>query len=280
MQYEQDMLRHLQLAELGILNDIDQVCREYNIVYWLDSGTVLGARRHGGFIPWDDDIDLGMPRDDYERFLDVAPAALGDRFRVTCSRSNPHQAALFAKVMLVGTRFVTDETEEAGFDQGVFVDIFPYDAVCSESNAAKRQRKSCVMWQSLSYLYHSKHIVVPHKGALGATEKIACRIAHYAVRALLSPERINCGFDKAAMLAKDDPESDMLMASSYAATEPFPKSMLLPPSVICFEGKEFFAPADVEGYLHAQYGKACNQLPPDDQRRNHAPKELYLGKDL
>ena len=280
MQYEQDMLRHLQLAELGILNDIDQVCREYNIAYWLDSGTVLGARRHGGFIPWDDDIDLGMPRDDYERFLDVAPAALGDRFRVTCSRSNPHQAALFAKVMLVGTRFVTDETEEAGFDQGVFVDIFPYDAVCAESIASLRQRKSCVMWQSLSYLYHSKHIVVPHKGALGAAEKIACRIAHYAVRALLSPERINCGFDKAAMLAKDDPESDMLMASSYAATEPLPKSMLLPPSVICFEGKEFFAPDDVEGYLHAQYGKAWNQLPPEDQRRNHAPKELYLGKDL
>lgn len=82
------------------------------------------------------------------------------------------------------------------------------------------------------------------------------------------------------MIAKDDSRSDMLMASSYAATEPFPKSMLLPPSVICFEGKEFFAPADVEGYLHTQYGQTWNQLPPEDQRRNHAPKELYLGKDL
>lgn len=276
MQYEQDMLRRLQLAELEILKDIDRVCREYDIAYWLDSGTVLGARRHGGFIPWDDDIDLGMPRDDYERFLDVAPAALGNRFRVTCSRSNPRQAALFAKVMLKGTRFVTDETEEAGFDQGVFVDIFPYDAVCSEPNAAKRQRERCMMWQSLSYLYHSKHIVVPHKGALGAAEKAACRIAHYVVRAVFSPGRINRGFDKAAMIAKNDPESDALMASSYAATEPFPKSMLLPPGIIQFEGKDFFAPADVEGYLRTQYGQTWNQLPPEDQRRNHAPKELYL----
>ena len=269
-------MRRLQLAELEILKDIDRVCREYDIAYWLDSGTVLGARRHGGFIPWDDDIDLGMPRDDYERFLDVAPAALGNRFRVTCSRSNPRQAALFAKVMLKGTRFVTDETEEAGFDQGVFVDIFPYDAVCSEPNAAKRQRERCMMWQSLSYLYHSKHIVVPHKGALGAAEKAACRIAHYVVRAVLSPGRINRGFDKAAMIAKNDPESDALMASSYAATEPFPKSMLLPPGIIQFEGKDFFAPADVEGYLRTQYGQTWNQLPPEDQRRNHAPKELYL----
>ena len=133
-------------------------------------------------------------------------------------------------------------------------------------------------WQSLSYLYHSKHIVVPHKGALGAAEKVACRIAHYVVRAVLSPERINRGFDKAAMIAKDDPDSDTLMASAYAATEPFPKSMLLPPRIIQFEGKEFFAPADVEGYLRTQYGKTWNQLPPVDQRRNHAPKELYLGE--
>lgn len=76
MQYEQNTLRRLQIAELGILEAIDRVCRENGITYFLDSGTVLGARRHGGFIPWDDDIDLGMPRDDFERFLEVAPEAL------------------------------------------------------------------------------------------------------------------------------------------------------------------------------------------------------------
>ena len=69
MQYEQDELRRLQLVELDILRDIDKVCREHGIRYFLDSGTLLGAVRHGGFIPWDDDVDLGMPRHDYERFL-------------------------------------------------------------------------------------------------------------------------------------------------------------------------------------------------------------------
>lgn len=83
MQYEQNTLRRLQIAELGILEAIDRVCRENGIMYFIDSGTVLGARRHGGFIPWDDDIDLGMPRDDFERFLEVAPEALGERFCVT-----------------------------------------------------------------------------------------------------------------------------------------------------------------------------------------------------
>lgn len=77
MQYDQQVLRRLQLTEMGMLEDIDRVCREHNITYFLDAGTLLGARRHGGFIPWDDDVDLGMPRDDYERFLQEAPEALG-----------------------------------------------------------------------------------------------------------------------------------------------------------------------------------------------------------
>ena len=274
MQYEQDTLRRLQLAELGILKDIDRVCREQGITYWLDSGSVLGARRHGGFIPWDDDIDVGMPRDDYERFLEVAPAALGERYRVSDPRTNEHQAALFAKVMLTGTRFATDETEEAGFDQGIFVDVFPYDAVCSDAAAAKRQRRSCMLWQSLSYLYHSGHIVVPHGGALGAVERTACRVAHALTKVFLPPDRIASKFDQAAQVAHGDTGTTTLMAPSYAAYDPYPRTMLLPVQPIAFEGCEFFAPADVEGYLRKQYGETWNQLPPEDQRRNHAPKVL------
>lgn len=274
MQYEQDTLRRLQLVELGILKDIDRVCREYGITYWLDSGSVLGAKRHGGFIPWDDDIDLGMPRADYERFLDVAPAALGPRYCVSDPHINEHQAALFAKVMLAGTRFATDETQEAEFEQGIFVDVFPYDAVCSDAAAAKRQRRSCMLWQSLSYLYHSGHIVVPHGGALGAAERAACRIAHMLTRAFLSPERIAHKFDWVAQAARDDSEACTLMAPSYATFEPYPHAMLLPVQPIVFEGCEFMAPADVEGYLRKQYGETWNQLPPEDQRRNHAPKVL------
>lgn len=279
MQYDQDTLRRLQLAELGILIDIDRVCRENGITYFLDSGTVLGARRHGGFIPWDDDIDLGMPRDDYERFLAIAPDALGERYCVTSPRTNPHQAALFAKVMLAGTRFETEETQEAGFEQGIFVDIFPYDAVCPDERAAKRQRRQCVLWQSISYLYHSKHIVVPHGGALGAAERAACRVAHTLVRACLRPERIACGFDRAAAMAHGDAAATHMMASSYAAVEPYPREMLLPPSEISFEGQSFYAPADVDGYLQKQYGDTWSELPPEGERRNHAPHVLNFGAE-
>lgn len=277
MRYDQQVLRRLQLTEMGMLVDIDRVCREHGIAYFLDSGTLLGARRHGGFIPWDDDIDLGMPRDDYERFLAVAPEALGHRYVVTRPETNPHQAALFAKVMLAGTRFETEETKEAGFDQGIFIDIFPYDAVCADASQAKRQRRRCVLWQSVSYLYHSKHIVVPHSGVLGAVERFACRVAHVLIRIFVSPARITEGFNRAATLAYGDTTATQLMASSYAAIEPYPSTMLLPPSEISFEGHMFFAPADVEGYLCTQYGPTWNELPPENQRRNHAPSVLDFG---
>lgn len=276
MQYEQNTLRRLQLAELGILKDIDRVCREHSITYWLDSGTVLGAVRHGGFIPWDDDIDIGMPRDDYERFLGVAPMALGPRYCVTNPHTCSRQAAQFAKVMLAGTRFVTDESEEAEFEQGIFVDVFPYDAVFVDSAAAKRQRRSCMLWQTISYLYHSGNIVVPHKGLLGAAERFFCRAAHVFVKFFFNPDSICSRFENAALAANNISNAGGLMVSAYASTGPFPREMLLPPSLIEFEGCFFMAPADARGYLKRVYGEKWNQLPPIDQRRNHAPKRLVF----
>ena len=268
------MLRRLQLTELEILKDIDRVCRAHGIAYWLDSGTALGAMRHGGFIPWDDDIDVGMPRGDYERFLKVAPETLGERYCLTTPYTNPHQAALFAKVMLKGTRFATAETLEAGFEQGIFVDVFPYDFVCPNPRDAKRQRRCCVMWQSISYLYHSKHIVVPHGGVLGVLERIACRMAHIAARALFSPARIAHNFDLAATMANNDKAANEMMAASYAAVGSYARCVLIPSVEMNFEGCSFFVPADVEKYLCTQYGETWNQLPSEEQRRNHAPKVL------
>ncbi len=277
MQYNQDMLRRLQLTELEILKDIDRVCRAHGIAYWLDSGTALGAMRHGGFIPWDDDIDVGMPRGDYERFLEVAPEALGACYCLATPRTNSRQAALFAKVMLKGTRFATAETQEAGFDQGIFVDVFPYDSVCPNPRDAERQRRRCVMWQSISYLYHSKHIVVPHGGVLGALERIACRMAHIAARALFTPERIAHNFDLAATMADNDKAANEMMAPSYAAIGSYARCVLVPSVEMNFEGCSFFVPADIKGYLRTQYGETWSQLPPEEQRRNHAPKVLEFG---
>jgi lipopolysaccharide cholinephosphotransferase len=114
MRYDDETLRKMQLMELGILKEVDRVCREHDIAYFLDSGSALGAARHDGFIPWDDDIDVGMMRADYERFLSVAPEALGEQYVLSEPMTNAIHSAMFAKVWLRGTKFYTVETLDAG----------------------------------------------------------------------------------------------------------------------------------------------------------------------
>ena len=77
-EYVKRNLRNCQLKQLSILEEVDRICRKHEIPYWLDGGSLLGAVRHGGFIPWDDDIDLGMRLEDLKRFIQVAPAELGE----------------------------------------------------------------------------------------------------------------------------------------------------------------------------------------------------------
>ena len=297
--YEAETLRRLQLAELEILRAVDEACSQLGIPYFLDGGTALGAVRHGGFIPWDDDADIGMLRPHYERFLAEAPAVLGPRFVVASPRTHPQMAGMFAKVMLVGTAFQTRETLEAGFDQGVFVDVFPYDRLASDPKAAARQQRVCRRQQSLSYLYHSKHITVPHGGVLGTCERLACRAAHRLVRSATSPQAIAAKFDQAAAAGAAETSGGGVVAGSasgfggfpesqaepmpaegsrwatlsYAGTA-FPLEVLEPPRPIAFEGVTLQGPAQPEAFLETLFGPTWTQLPPEDQRRNHAPVRL------
>lgn len=77
--YPADALNRLQETEREVLAVIDKLCRENGIDYFIDGGTLLGAVRHGGFIPWDDDIDIGMPKDDFDRFCEIAPGVAPER---------------------------------------------------------------------------------------------------------------------------------------------------------------------------------------------------------
>lgn len=275
MRYEDDVLRNLQLVELGILEDVDRVCREYGIPYFLDSGSALGAARHGGFIPWDDDIDIGMLREDYDRFLDVAPHALGPRYEVSEPLTNDRHSAMFAKAWLKGTKFYTVETLDAGLKQGVGIDVMPYDVLGADEKTARKQQKDCRLLQMVLYLYHSKNVVVPHGGALGKLERAVCCVAHGMLRAFGSHERIVARFQKAALAGSSRP-GDSWMCMSYVSIGKFPTDALIPVGTCAFEGGAFPVPADLERYLSIMFGD-WQTLPPVEERRQHAPIELDTG---
>ncbi|MCR4853786.1 MAG: LicD family protein, partial [Prevotella sp.] len=120
----------MQKRILDVLLRVDKVCREHNLTYYLSDGTMLGAIRHGGFIPWDDDADIAMPREDYERFIEHGAEWLPEPLELYCVEKNPKCSCTFLKIIDGSTTLI----ERWGYNQlgGVYIDIFPYDGVAPQ----------------------------------------------------------------------------------------------------------------------------------------------------
>lgn len=130
VELDSDMLRGLQLVELELLCELDRICRKHDIPYCIVAGTMLGAVRHGGFIPWDDDADVAMLRPDYERFREVCAVELDpDEFYFQDHEVTQGYRWGYGKLRRKGTLFLREHQEHMPYDQGVFIDVFPLDSV-------------------------------------------------------------------------------------------------------------------------------------------------------
>lgn len=139
-------LRDLQLVELGILLDVQQACEALGIEFFLGEGTLLGAVRHQGFIPWDDDIDLFMRRSEYERFLRLAPPLLAPKYTVQHATTVPDYWSPVIKVRLIEgeQRFRQAHIAHLTPDNGPLVDIFPLDYVPRPDGLALRLQSTYI----------------------------------------------------------------------------------------------------------------------------------------
>lgn len=131
MEYTAKELKSLKRCLMYIMKDVHRVCKENNIQYFCYGGTLLGAVRHKGFIPWDDDIDICMPRADYERFMQIADVKLNDDLFVENYKNTKGYGHPFGKVMLKGTVWKENFTENVDCYKNVYVDVFPLDRISS-----------------------------------------------------------------------------------------------------------------------------------------------------
>lgn len=140
------VLRQAQLVMLRMFKIIDHICRQNDIKYWMCSGTLLGAIRHQGFIPWDDDLDICMIREDYEKFVSIAQKELPDDLFLQTRDTDPYYdyLALPCKVRDKKSRIVSNGIENKKYHMGIFIDIFPADRyhLDEELFNKEKQRKS------------------------------------------------------------------------------------------------------------------------------------------
>lgn len=134
----------LKEVQLDILREIKRICDENKIQFFLDYGTLIGAVRHKGMIPWDDDIDLGMRQEDYEKFCAIAPEKLKKEFYFQSWDNDKGYALPFSKVRRSNTHFIERTSAGTGQSDGIFVDIFPYDNY-PESKVIRFFQRYCIL---------------------------------------------------------------------------------------------------------------------------------------
>lgn len=122
-------LRKVQMIQLEMLKEVKRICEEHDIKYFLDSGTLLGAIRHKGFIPWDDDLDVAFIREEYNKFLNVASKELDKRFFLQTWNNDNEYALPFSKIRMNNTKFVENNSKYINAHNGIFIDLLPYDNV-------------------------------------------------------------------------------------------------------------------------------------------------------
>lgn len=268
-------LEKLHEVQLDILDVIASICEKNGIGWFLQSGSALGARRHQGFIPWDDDIDIGMLRTDYNRFIEAARSELPAGYSLDLFGDTEGYAALFAKVCKDGTKFINQEIVESGYAQGIFVDIFPYDALASDKKVAAKQIRNAKKWKYISYLFFFSTQNVPHKRILGKIEKTLCRLAHPIVRLFYTPEHIKENFEK-SFLQKSQEAGEMVACLSDHSIKPFHQSYFHNLPYLNFEGRTYPVPKDVEKYLEDIYGD-WTVIPSEQDRHTHLPLKIDFG---
>ena len=250
-------LRKAQLRMLEILIEVDKICRKHNIPYWIDAGTLLGAVRHGGFIPWDDDVDVNVLWKDYKKLRKILPQELPENLFFQDWKS---EKALFQKAAKVtDSRTIYIEDVKHQVPGGLFVDIFPMkhhlsfrirryvDYFYGRCFRRMRDMNDSLFEKLIAYI-----LIIPTSFVVWLSEGIS---------ALLKTDKIGHPFGGYAF--------DVNMHRKI--------SEIFPLSTISFEGHQFPCPKNADAYLHNQYGDYM-QISPEDKRQVHALKIEFLDE--
>lgn len=262
---EENTLKALQSKLLDLLKIFHAVCEKHQLSYYMIGGTMLGAARHSGFIPWDDDADIGMPRDDYQRLLDLPEEEWPYYVHLKTPYNSTDLIIPYSKLMNKNTTLVEDYSD--GIVGGIFIDIFPLDGLGNRMLLTKLQYLIFFWKKAMLYMNQNKY-----------PSTILKKIARYlssrdnAKDLLISAEKI--------MKFHDFSESTIIgnFSSGYGLKEIMPKSFFGKPTIYKFEDSEFYGVQNPHDYLSFLYQDYMT-FPPVETRGSHH-KFIFLDLNM
>lgn len=277
--YDNDTLSRVKACELEILKDFINVCEENNLTYFGFAGTGIGALRHGGFIPWDDDIDIAMPRADYNKMTKLFKKKFSDKYTVVNAEEFDDFPVMNTHIIINDSLFVTEEERNLKYPKGIFLDIFPLDKTAPSDKLLKKQAYTAWFFSKLLIL---KHIPFPHVPFTGIKAKLAhivTAIAWFFLNLFCIPHKFLYNKAKSASCKYNNTDSDAygFFCSTVVFAQTYSKDDIFPLRSISFEGIDMNFPHKLEKTLTNVFGDFM-QLPPPEKRKNHMPYKLEFPK--
>lgn len=259
--------KELQAVSLEILHTVAEICEAQNLRYALVYGTLIGAIRHNGYIPWDDDVDIMMPRPDYDKLLNYLKEHIHEYPHLEVFNHDECPKYPYMITRISDNRYVIDMANEKPYGMGVFIDIYPYDGLGETKNEALKYAMKGDMLSSLCYQATRKHF------AIETTTSIIKKIAKFPVYLYAKMRGKDCFQEKLEKLAraKDYDSSKYVGCVTWLSggqKDIFPKEWFDETVIVPFEKYEVRVPKRYDEILRHVYGDYM-QLPPENDRIGH-----------
>lgn len=275
-EYDDKTLKHLQEVQLMILKDFIKICEKNNLEYYAYGGTALGAIRHNGFIPWDDDVDILMFREDYEKFLKIMDESKSDKYEILNIDQTEDYLYMFSKLCLKETKFKSTWCLKKPFNVGIHIDIFVFDYIPSKKLIWFIFHKKFILLRKLGYLLdiiQNDYYISNFKEKIGHTLKFIFNML--GITNTTFKKSYKKTLDK--LHEKSDRNSAIYDIAAIGYDKSFPKQVIHPPKKVKFESIEINVPNDYDTYLKTNYGNYM-EFPPKEKRINHSPNVLDFGE--